>query len=1034
MAKVGLLIGISEYEPGWNPLPAAVKDVEAIQEVLVDPKIGGFIGSDITSLKNPDRQVMEEAIYNLFASRNKDDLLLLFFSGHGIKDDAGKLYLATRSTRKTLRGELISPTAVEARFVHDCMSRSRSKRQVIVLDSCFSGAFAEGLSAKDDGTVDVRRQLGGEGRAVLTSSSSTQYSFEQEGEELSLYTRFLIEGIKTGEADLDGDEVISIDELHEYASRKVREVKPELKPEIYAVREGFKIRLAKVPPGDPVLKYRKEVARFVNRGEISFVGRRTLDVFRTRLGLEAVAAATIEDDVLEPYRKDFRKKLQQYEQVFRELSDRDEPISERDHADLQNLQQLLGLRNEDTVPIEAQVTAALKARKQNLQAYEQALVESLRQAYPLSETQQQQFRQMQQQMELTNVEVEAITARVTAAVETHQQHLQQYEQTFAAAVQQQCPLSKAQQLELQSYRESLGLTEVEVAPVEAKITTEMKTYQQKLQQYKEAFVQATQSKYQPNEVIRQQLQQTWHTLGLVTADVERVEAPILTQIERRQANLHQYEQALTEATQQQYPLGEETRLSLQQRQQQLALSDEDVAPIQTSITAEIEDHLQKLEQYQQVLSESIQFEYPLSEPTREEIQRFQQVLELSDEDVTRIEVQILASQSTNVSANELVIELPLEPETVVILPQSELTTADSSIEPPSEPPQSLEPLMAAEPKSQAREAKPEPKLVPLLETVPKPIAKPRPPKTIVLAGVGVVIVGLSSMTTLVINGQSRQAEESTLKSIKDLKAASRYDDCVSAAQQIKQDSRIYGDAQALLNECQTANDQAAFTKAKQLAKDSKFKEAITEAGKIPASAPVASEAKKLVGQWSDSLFQQAIKQYEAGKLNEAIATVQTIPADSPTGKQVQQQISQWKKEWFANDTNLKAAQKALDQSQWQAAIDAANKVTDQPFWKQKAKPIVQRAESQIAASIPAETPPLPTVLSPDVTTGNSSSQSQGVSPIVRANSGDTGKPVRANSGDIGKPGDPCDPGEGLKGHLIELIPSGIECRMDEQQR
>ena len=983
MAKVALLIGVSEYEPGLNPLPAAVKDIKAIQEVLLDPKIGGFTGSDITSLKNPDRQVMEEAIYNLFASRNRDDLLLLFFSGHGIKDDAGKLYLATRSTRKTLRGELISPTAVEARFVHDCMSRSRSKRQVVVLDSCFSGAFAEGLSAKDGGTVDIRTQLGGEGRAVLTSSSSTQYSFEQEGEELSLYTRFLVEGIQTGEADLDGDEVISIDELHEYASRKVREVKPELRPEIYAIREGFKIRLVKVPPGDPVQKYRKEVARFINRGEISFVGRRTLDVFRIRLGLDAAATVAIEDEVLEPYRKDFRDKLQQYEQVFRELSDRDEPISEGDHADLQNLQQLLGLRNEDTVPIEAQVTAALKAHKQNLQAYEQALVEALRHAYPLSETQQQHFRQMQQEMELTNVEVETITARVTTAVETHQQHLQQYEQTFAATVQQQYPLSEAQQLELQSYRESLGLGEVDVAPVEAKITTEIKTYQQKLQQYKEAFVQATQSKYQPNEVIRQQLQQTWHTLGLVAADVQRVEAPILAQIERHQANLRQYEQAFIEATQQQYPLGEETQLSLQQRQQQLNLSDEDVAPIQTSITTDVEDYLQKLEQYEQVLSESIQFEYPLSEPTREEIQRFQQVLELSNEDATRIEAQILAIQAI-APVDEPVVELPLEPEAVVILPQSELTTEDSFIELPSEPLLPLEALMVAEPESQVREAKTEPKIAPLLEPVPKLIAKPRSLKIMVLAGVGVAIVGLGGITTLVINSQVRQAEAATLKSIKDLKAASKYDDCASAAQVIKQDSRIHAEAQALLNECQAANAEATLTKAKQLAKDSKFKEAITEARKIPASSHITSEAKSLIGGWSDSLLQQAAEQYKAGKLDEAIASVQSIPTDSLSGKKAQQQISQWKKEWSANETNLKAAKKELDQSKWQAAIDTAKKVTDHPFWNQKVKLVVQKAEAQIGASTPAEAPSSDAQIGAstpvEAPSSDATSQPQGISP------------------------------------------------------
>lgn len=152
MAKLAVLIGVSEYEPGLTALPGAVKDVEAVHQVLLHPEVGGFSPSDITLLKNPDRQDMEEAIETLFSSRQKDDLVLLYFSGHGIKDDTGRLYLATCTTRKTPRGDLIRSSAVSAGFVHDSMGRSRSKRQVVVLDSCFSGAFAEGLLAKDDGT------------------------------------------------------------------------------------------------------------------------------------------------------------------------------------------------------------------------------------------------------------------------------------------------------------------------------------------------------------------------------------------------------------------------------------------------------------------------------------------------------------------------------------------------------------------------------------------------------------------------------------------------------------------------------------------------------------------------------------------------------------------------------------------------------------------------------------------------------------------------------------------------------------------
>lgn len=244
MAKLALLIGVSEYD-GFNPLPSALKDVEAMGRILQHPDIGGFTETDVKVLKNPHRQEMEEAIEKLFSNRQKDDLVLLYFSGHGIKDDSGRLFLTNHLTRKNDKGELIKTSAVAASMVHDVMENSRSRRQVIVLDCCFSGAFVEGMRAKDDDGLDINNQLGGEGRAVLTSSTATQYSFEQKGSDLSIYTHFIVEGIEKGTADIDKDGVITVDELHEYARNKVQEIAPTMKPGIYAVREGYKIQLAK---------------------------------------------------------------------------------------------------------------------------------------------------------------------------------------------------------------------------------------------------------------------------------------------------------------------------------------------------------------------------------------------------------------------------------------------------------------------------------------------------------------------------------------------------------------------------------------------------------------------------------------------------------------------------------------------------------------------------------------------------------------------------------------------------------------------
>ncbi|MEH2129019.1 caspase, EACC1-associated type [Nostoc sp.] len=354
MVKVALLIGVSEYEPGLTPLPATIKDVDAMQQVLQNPEIGGF--DRVTPLINLQRQAMEEAIETLFDGRQKDDLVLLFFSGHGIKDESGKLYFATRNTRKNLQGKLIETTAVAASSVHKFMTNSRSKHQVVILDCCFSGAFAEGMAAKDNGFVDIKNQLGGEGRAVLTSSTSTQYSFEQQGADTSTYTRYIVEGLQTGAADRDEDGWISVDELHEYATKAVQEATPAMKPEIYAIKEGYKINIAKAPIDDPKLKYRREVEYWVEsgNGEISFTGRAALEGLQEELELTSEEAAAIETKVLAPVEV-YKKKLQRYEQAFRNEIKLGFPPSDKTRTNLKRLQQALGLRDEDIALIEAPI-------------------------------------------------------------------------------------------------------------------------------------------------------------------------------------------------------------------------------------------------------------------------------------------------------------------------------------------------------------------------------------------------------------------------------------------------------------------------------------------------------------------------------------------------------------------------------------------------------------------------------------------------------------------------------------------------------
>ncbi|MBH8576866.1 SUMF1/EgtB/PvdO family nonheme iron enzyme [Nostocaceae cyanobacterium CENA369] len=388
MAKLALLIGISEYdEPTLAPLPNAVNDVEAMQRVLVNPEMGGFAAADVTVLQNPERQAMEDAIYNLYANCDKDDLVLCYFSGHGVVVENGEFYFSTPRSRKN-QGKLILTTAVAATSVHSWMNQSRSKRQVVILDCCFSGAFARGLTAKDSGTIDLQQQLGGEGRAILTASTSTQYAFESEGLELSIYTHYLVEGIEKGAADKDGDGLIAVDELHGYAKSKVQEASPAMTPELYYIKKGEPIFLAKSPKDDPKLKYRKEFDKIAleDEGEISVGNRFYLYELRDNLRLSADEADAIEFEVLEPYRQR-QQKLQRYEQALSQI--KQYPLTNKDRNGLKRFQDILNLRDEDIASIEQSVLAPKQAEYER----QQQEAERLRQEYRIQQAELQQQRE-----------------------------------------------------------------------------------------------------------------------------------------------------------------------------------------------------------------------------------------------------------------------------------------------------------------------------------------------------------------------------------------------------------------------------------------------------------------------------------------------------------------------------------------------------------------------------------------------------------------------------------------------------------------
>ena len=226
--RLALLIATYHYQDtGLRQLTAPAHDAEALAAVLEDPAIAGF---EVTTLINEPQHRVGEAIGDFYRDRRRDDLTLLYFTGHGLKDDDGRLYLAMTNTRR----DSLLFTALSAEQIDQAMEGCVSRQKVLVLDCCYSGAFPAGRIAKADASVHALERFQGRGRTVLTASDATQYSFEGDqphGQATpSVFTRYLVAGLRDGSADLDGDGDITIDELYSYIHDRVVEEMPQQRP------------------------------------------------------------------------------------------------------------------------------------------------------------------------------------------------------------------------------------------------------------------------------------------------------------------------------------------------------------------------------------------------------------------------------------------------------------------------------------------------------------------------------------------------------------------------------------------------------------------------------------------------------------------------------------------------------------------------------------------------------------------------------------------------------------------------------------
>ncbi len=241
--KYALIIGNTEYsDSSLVQLTAPGKDAQNLARILNSTDICAFDNVDI--LLNQPEPIVRDAIDSFFDSKKMDDLLVLYFSGHGIRDEIGALYLAVQNTNRYR----LRTTAIKSDFIRESMDQSRSRRQILILDCCNSGAFSQGTKAVTGGSVGTASAFEGNGygRIVLTASDSTQFAWEGDkiiGEtENSLFTHFLIKGLE-GEADTDHDGKITVDDLYDYAYEKIVNITPKQTPGKWSYKQQGEIAL-----------------------------------------------------------------------------------------------------------------------------------------------------------------------------------------------------------------------------------------------------------------------------------------------------------------------------------------------------------------------------------------------------------------------------------------------------------------------------------------------------------------------------------------------------------------------------------------------------------------------------------------------------------------------------------------------------------------------------------------------------------------------------------------------------------------------
>ncbi|HSN13755.1 MAG TPA: caspase family protein [Anaeromyxobacteraceae bacterium] len=226
--RIALLVGIQQFDdPRWRALRFPQADASALAAVLGDPERGNFDQVEVVA-PSATREELRAALRRITARDGDErDTVVVYVSSHGTlaRDGRGELhrYLVTRDTRV----DAVSETALSLDELRSEFDRLRSRRKVLILAACHSGAgkslLPPPLESELAGTKAgfFVRPIEEVSRASVVLAASAWGETAREDERLGhdIYTHFLVEALREG-ADRNGDGATTVTEAHDYARRR----------------------------------------------------------------------------------------------------------------------------------------------------------------------------------------------------------------------------------------------------------------------------------------------------------------------------------------------------------------------------------------------------------------------------------------------------------------------------------------------------------------------------------------------------------------------------------------------------------------------------------------------------------------------------------------------------------------------------------------------------------------------------------------------------------------------------------------------